>query len=1218
MADAADPESTEVLYCLDLRPITCGLTWGRAQNGLVSSRLLTRRCEPHCPAGYHVVIVGGVPVFGAEGFDLQVQPGSVVAVEFVALPSPAGTPPMPVDHTPGSDSDSSSSDSDTSGEPDEAGSSRSRSPDASDRSVEMHAGTHPDPANVDTCSRIHLEGAAATGRLHATAAWSSRLKPGGGLATKILWLCLVAACGDAGTAVQLFSTATESRGRDPPVIAHHDTLVIPGATYVEGRDATIQPCCGRDRVRKAGRAARPVPTPCRTPAPVLEDDMRWHLAVLDTLLDECVAESDTWAFLAATLLETVQEHLHDLARGAQSVGDRPRSEHPIGGPTLNLDAHLSSTRHFDVSGVNLRLGCSLDDVLPHFRPNQWPLSRCFPDDMQLHPAAEVLRHLSAWQTHYSLPPIWEGLEVFTDGSFDGTISSWAFLVLGWAGGHVFVVGWDAGYVVTAPEAPLHIGATTHSAAKGELSALFWALVWLAQGPKGIPVQPWSDCVVALQQANGVFGASAQDHLARHTRAVFQVIQASGVDLGSVSHVRAHQGHPANECVDALAKWACRGRVCRGHPYQLPFAAAARDGSLDWWWFVISSVREPAYWPCHVGEDFLDRDRHADTEPPTVTESRAWLGLAPAENETVRGPGIKISVRAMTVNVQTLSQTLPQMPPPNLPHEGDGFVGRAAYLREQFRYHGVNVIALQETRTKAEETISSHSHIRLCSGCDDHGHHGVELWFDRQLAISSCDADPIRVQLSDLLVLFSDPRTLIVRFSRRGLQILFAAIHAPIAASPERAAWWQTLRERISRYSRGCWVVLLGDFNVHFGVVSAHRIGDLVWEATSSVPEGLHSILRQQDLWLPSTFSGCHSGPSETWIAPNGQHGSRIDFIAVPVSWYAGPGSSQVHHDLDWGQSHVDHFPVRLDVSFFTSFVWRAGGRLLSVDREAMETIEGRRSLQRIWESVPLQPWTLNVHRHWGAIEQHVSQALYKAFPSRRGSCRSSHFSAATWLLRQRRVWLRRRILRIRQAIHSLALRNGFRAWVSNCHIRVSRLTGVMHSVFWQLELQQVVAEMRRTKTDLRQAVRRDQGQRIDFAAHQAQQCPTSQVVSALRPLLGPPRRRQRGRQGLPLVLKQDGTPATSQEEAEDVWLQHFAGIEAGHVESPASLARKCMARQHNEVFFKYNYIQVDNTCYKDLQTLASGYKVEYVLYIFISPAIFFYLFYLFLSFFALF
>ena len=55
----------------------------------------------------------------------------------------------------------------------------------------------------------------------------------------------------------------------------------------------------------------------------------------------------------------------------------------------------------------------------------------------------------------------------------------------------------------------------------------------------------------------------------------------------------------------------------------------------------------------------------------------------------------------------------------------------------------------------------------------------------------------------------------------------------------------------------------------------------------------------------------------------------------------------------------------------------------------------------------------------------------------------------------------------------------------------------------------------------------------------------------------------------------------------------------------------------NEVFFfKYNYIQVDNTCYKDLQTLANGYKVEYVLYVFISPAIFFYLFYIFSIFFC--
>ena len=333
-------------------------------------------------------------------------------------------------------------------------------------------------------------------------------------------------------------------------------------------------------------------------------------------------------FLAATLLETVQEHLLDLARGAQSVGDRPGSEHHIGGPTLNLDTHLSSTRHFDVSGVNLRLGCSLDDVLPHFRPNQWPLSRCFPDDMQLHPAAEVLRHLSKWQAHCGSPPVWEGLEVFTDGSFDGTSSSWAFLVLGWAGGHVFVVGWDAGCVVTAPEAPLFIGATTHSAVKGELSALFWALVWLAQGPKGIPVQPWSDCVVALQQAKRrLWGLGTGSPCAPHTSCFSRPFRHQVLALA-----RLVMCAPTRDIRQMSALMPLpNGHVATGYAVGTPikFLLQPPPEMAVWigWWFVISSVREPAYWPCHVGEDFLDRDRHADTEPPTVTESCAWLGLA---------------------------------------------------------------------------------------------------------------------------------------------------------------------------------------------------------------------------------------------------------------------------------------------------------------------------------------------------------------------------------------------------------------------------------------------------------------------------------------------------------------------------------------------------------------------------------------------------------------
>ena len=326
--------------------------------------------------------------------------------------------------------------------------------------------------------------------------------------------------------------------------------------------------------------------------------------------------------------------------------------------------------------------------------------------------------------------------------------------------------------------------------------------------------------------------------------------------------------------------------------------------------MIESVRCPLAWPRQQGKHFTDGDRFADVAPPTEAESRAWLGLDPVADPSGRSSALTIHLRLMSVNVQTLNSVAKGVPDVG----NDDFSGRAAYLREQCEYHGANVVALQETRSRHSETINSQSHIRLCSGRDAQGHHGVELWFARNLAISTCATDPLRVQLSDLLVLHADPRLLIVRLSRRSLHVLFVAVHAPIAADPRRDQWWKDLSTRLARYSRGSWVVLLGDFNVHFGSPIAHRIGDLVWSGPGSVPDGLRDILDRHDLWVPSTFRHCHHGPSATWVAPNGLHSSRIDFIAVPSHWGAAQGSSQVHRDLDWGQAHVDHYAIRLDTS----------------------------------------------------------------------------------------------------------------------------------------------------------------------------------------------------------------------------------------------------------------------------------------------------------------
>eukprot|EP00439_Symbiodinium_sp_Y106_P041080 s5433_g5.t1 len=432
------------------------------------------------------------------------------------------------------------------------------------------------------------------------------------------------------------------------------------------------------------------------------------------------------------------------------------------------------SQHFDLSHVNLHVGCTLDDVLPFFAEGRWCIPSRLPTDLSLPAVSEIFRHLAlhAAEVVDAAAPHYEQLEVFTDGSFDGKRSSWAFLVLGWHSGYVRVVGWSAGPVVTDPSDGLYIGALQHDAPRGEASALFWAFAWLAQGPKHIPVHVWSDCLVVLQQANGHFGFPLEDLL-------------------DVWHIRSHRGHPANECVDALAKWACRGAVVPAAAFQCAVAAALRQGQVAWWWLVIESVRCPLAWPRQQGKHFTDGDRFADVAPPTEAESRAWLGLDPVADPSGRSSALTIHLRLMSVNVQTLNSVAKGVPDVG----NDDFSGRAAYLREQCEYHGANVVALQETRSRHSETINSQSHIRLCSGRDAQGHHGVELWFARNLAISTCATDPLRVQLSDLLVLHADPRLLIVRLSRRSLHVLFVAVHAPIAADPRRDQWWKDLSTR---------------------------------------------------------------------------------------------------------------------------------------------------------------------------------------------------------------------------------------------------------------------------------------------------------------------------------------------------------------------------------------------------------------------------------------
>eukprot|EP00439_Symbiodinium_sp_Y106_P020570 s2823_g2.t1 len=469
-------------------------------------------------------------------------------------------------------------------------------------------------------------------------------------------------------------------------------------------------------------------------------------------------------------------------------------------------------------------------------------------------------------------------------------------------------------------------------------------------------------------------------------------------------------------------------------------------------------------------------------------------------------------------------------------DSDAFSGRAAYLREQCRYHGVHVLAVQESRSHSTETIQSHSHIRLCSGRDAQGHHGIELWIDKQLPVNPADGEAIRTQLSDLLVLAADPRTLIVRLSRRGLLILFVAIHAPIATSAAREAWWSELAVRVTRFRQGCQVVVLGDYNAHFGEPIPHRVGDLVWpsQARDAYQRVFSLFCRSKTCGYPARIGVAMSAPVKRGLLlmASMAHGlislrSRLTGLRVQV-----PHRSTT---ILIGAAHVDHYPVRLDVNFTVRFVQPSRSNA-AVDRDAMATAEGQAVLRRIWDSSPLPPWSMNVHRHWDVVEQHVSKSILHAFPARRGSCRASHFSTGTWLIRQKRVWLRRQLLRLRQQLSMTSAQFAWCVWTRDLRPFVCRIVCAVRAAWAGTTLQTVVGDLRHTKQELRTAVRHDQRLHVE---------------KQLLP------------QGLPLVLNSDGEPAQTQEEAEQIWIRHFSSLEAGQTVDPTEFAARCLERQLN-------------------------------------------------------
>eukprot|EP00439_Symbiodinium_sp_Y106_P021308 s2333_g2.t1 len=199
-----------------------------------------------------------------------------------------------------------------------------------------------------------------------------------------------------------------------------------------------------------------------------------------TLLEQSVSLPENTAFFEARiLLDTLVEHFGWEPSPFPGPCEDSRGGHshqaPLGCKQLRLSEHLPA-RQYDLTQCELCLGRTLDEAV-EIASCPWDLARSLPDSIRVHPATAEQLATSAALTGYPE----NSFVLFTDGSFNGSVSSWV-----------------CGSLVSAWH-------RNHSAIEAERSAIFWALVWALRAPRGYSVFLQGDNLAALGQAAGTCG-----------------------------------------------------------------------------------------------------------------------------------------------------------------------------------------------------------------------------------------------------------------------------------------------------------------------------------------------------------------------------------------------------------------------------------------------------------------------------------------------------------------------------------------------------------------------------------------------------------------------------------------------------------------------------------------------------------------------------------------
>ena len=259
----------------------------------------------------------------------------------------------------------------------------------------------------------------------------------------------------------------------------------------------------------------------------------------------------------------------------------------------------------------------------------------------------------------------------------------------------------------------------------------------------------------------------------------------------------------------------------------------------------------------------------------------------------------LPLHVITANVQSLKDTACN------PFNPSGHAARRQYFYDQLHRQDVDIVCLQETRSKAGRWATA-GVLTWRSGAHK-GQYGCEVWIRPEVVRPA-------LTLLDFRIVVSQPRLLLVTSINPRFPISVCAAHAPHSDRPDSEAetFWHELREALNRAPTSRGLVVGLDANGDF--TSADFAGCLIGShlADSDPTRNdmcLLDLCLQHGLEAPATFPNVQVGPRWSWEHSGGRQ-KRLDHLLFRPGPWAHHLASQAL-DFDLATADRDHVALRV-------------------------------------------------------------------------------------------------------------------------------------------------------------------------------------------------------------------------------------------------------------------------------------------------------------------